>query len=235
MSHLEDKITKLLAKAEGTTNPHEAEAFMAKAEELMLENGIERAHLEAKRPGEKREDIIQVRIYIKDGHGYARAMVAIAHAIAPSFSVRSLQSKLPDGWVVWFVGHRSDVAQAETLFNSLMVQSHKQALHWWKTEGKIVNAGCTNFSAYLARREFIFAFASGVRQRLEETRNRVVEEAATGTDLVLRDRYDLVIEWIDENMDVSKARANNRSYGGNAAARAGKQAGRNAISTKELK
>lgn len=236
MSNLEDKIAKLLAKAEGTTNPHEAETFMAKAEALMLQHGIERAQLEARRPGQRTDDIVQVRILIKNGHGYAKAMVAIGHAIAPSFSVRSLQSGMPDGsWVLWFVGHRSDVTQAETLFNSLAEQSRKQALHWWKTEGKTAHPFYTDNDAYLARREFIYAFASGVRARLEETRTRLVEEAATGTALVLRERLEVVVEWIDENMQVGKARASSRNHGGMAAAKAGKQAGRDAIGSKGLK
>ena len=52
---IETKIAKLLAMAEGTTNQHEAETFMAKAEELMLAHGIERAQLEAKAVGAARK------------------------------------------------------------------------------------------------------------------------------------------------------------------------------------
>lgn len=230
-----DTIAKLLAKAEGTNNQHEAETFMAKAEQMMLEEGVDRAMLEARRPGQKREDIVQERIYIKNGHGYGMAMKKVAHAVAPSFSVHSLQANMYNGDIVVFlIGHRSDVEQAKVLAESLMEQSRKQALHWWKTVGKAEHPHYDDNDAYYARREFIFAFASGVRARLEETRNRVAEEAGTGTDLVLRERLEVVIEWVDENMKVGKARASNRIGGGQAAARAGKQAGRDAISHKEL-
>lgn len=238
MASIEDKIAKLLTKAEGTTNPHEAEAFMAKAEAMMLENGIERAMLENRHPGQRREDIIQTRVHLKNGHGYAKAQLAIFHAVAPSFSVRSLQSGMYDGsWMAFLIGHKSDVEQAKTLASSLMEQARKQALHWWKTEGKHAYAGVTDLTdndAYLARREFIYAFASGVRNRLQETRSRLVEEATTGTELVLVERGKLVDNWIDENMKVGKARSSNRNHGGYAAAKAGRQAGRDAIGTKEV-
>lgn len=233
---LETKIANLLAKAESTNHPAEAEAFMAKAEELMLKHGIERANLEAKRPGQKREDIVTVRITVKNGHGYASAMAASAHYIAPFFSVRSLKSSLPDGGqVIWLIGHKSDVEQARTLAESLMEQGRKQALHWWKTEGKATMPWASDNDAYLARREFIFAFASGAQSRLEETRSRVVEEAATGTALVLVERSKLVDNWIDENMQVGKGRASSRKSGGYEARVAGKAAGREAIGTKALK
>lgn len=236
MSTLETKIAALLAKAESTTHPAEAEAFMAKAEELMLRHGIERANLAAKRPGQKREDIVTVRITIRNGHGYAAAMASIAHGIAPSFSVRSLQTILHDsGRVVWFVGHESDVEKARALTESLITQSRAQALAWWKTEGKANFPFYSDNEAYLARREFIFAFARGAGDRLSETRNRVVGESEAGTALVLVDRAQAVDNWIDENMEVGKGRRTTRRVGSREAARAGNAAGREAVAPKAVR
>lgn len=233
MSKIEQTIAKLLAKAESTNHPAEAEAFMAKAEELMLKHGIEQAMLQHG-PGTKRDEIVTVRITIRNGHGYAAAMASIVHALAPSFSVRTLQTILNDGGrIVFLIGHKSDVAQAETLANSLTAQSRTQALYWWKTEGKATHPYATDNQAYLARREFIFAFASGVRSRLEETRNRVVEE--TGSALVLVDRVQAVDGWIDENMKVGKGRRTSRRTGGWAARQAGHAAGREAVGQKSIK
>jgi hypothetical protein len=236
MSKLETKIASLIAKAEATPYPEEAEAFMAKAEELMLAHGIERANLDAKRPGQKREEIGTHRITIPNGHGYGAAMAAVAHALAPSFSVRSLQGSISGGThVIWFIGHKSDVALAEALASTLMKQSRMQALHWWKTQGKAAHPNHVGNDAYFARREFIFAFASGVRARLAETRDRVVAEAETGTALVLSGRAAAVASWIDDNMDVGKGRKTKRRVGGEAAASAGRQAGRDAVAVKALK
>ncbi len=232
---IESRIAKLLAKAEGTTNAHEAEAFMAKAEELMLKFGVERANLAAKGPGTKREEIVTTHITIRNGHGYAAAMTAIAHAVGPSFSIHTYQSILRDGGrIVWLVGHKSDVEQVETLVNSLIAQSRTQALHWWKTVGKTEHPWYTDNQAHLARREFIFSFASGVRSRLSETRNRVVEESTPGTELVLVERSKLVDEWVKENMKIGEARKTQRKQGSYSAALAGFQSGRDSIGGKQL-
>lgn len=231
---MEDKIAKLLAMAEGTTNPHEAESFMAKAEELMLQHGIERAQLEARRPGHVKREIVIKRIHILGGHGYAMAMVQIGHAVGPSFSVKTLQSNAGEGRILWLVGHTTDVDDAERLVNSLLPQSVAQAKAWWRKEGKSSSPFATDNEAYLARREFIFAFASGVRSRLDETRNRVVAEAGAGTELVLVDRAKVVQSWIDDNLETGKARRTNRRAGTYEAVIAGREAGRDSVNSKAV-
>lgn len=231
----ESMIAGLLAKAERTDNAAEAEAYMAKAEELMLKNGIDRANLQSKVAGTKREEIVIAKLLIPNGHGYAMAMVKIAHAVGPSFSLRTLQSIHPNGArLAWLIGHKSDVEQAETLLASLLTQSHQQALSWWKKEGKAAAWDASESGAYLARREFIYAFASGVSSRLEETRNRVVNESVAGTDLVLVDRSTAVSHWLEKNVTTSKGRATRRQAGTQAAARAGHAAGRDSVSSKVL-
>lgn len=234
---MEEKIAKLLAMAEGTNNPHEAEVFMAKAEQLMLAYGIERATLEAKQPGGRKTINIETkRIYIKNGHGYAAAMLEIGFQIADSFSVRALQSTHSDGSrTLWLIGHSNDVDDATQLFNSLMVQSRQQAIYWWRTEGKVNNPYATDNDAYLARREFIYAFGRGAGSRLRETRNRAVVDAGAGTELVLVDRKKAVDTWIDENMKVGVARQTSRRGGGGDARAAGYRSGQESVSQKPLK
>jgi hypothetical protein len=233
---IESTIAKLLAKAEGTTNQHEAEAFMAKAEELMLKHGVERAQLEAKKVGATRKTtpIVTERITIKDGHGYAIALLRIGHEVGPSFNVRTLQSNGTGYKVIWFIGHEDDVADAKTLYTSLSTQAIPAAKAWWKDEGKPSQPWATDNDAYLARREFIFGFARGAGSRLRETRNRVVHEAGSGAELVLVDRAKAVDAWIDQNIQVGRGRATNRRDGGASARSAGTQAGRNAVASRAL-
>ena len=234
---IETKIAKLLAKAEGTTNAHEAEAFMAQAEKLMLKYGIDQANLEATKPGAAKQEVVVVTVPVPDGHGYAIALVALATYIAPNFSVRMLQSAMPkNGKMLWFIGHRSDVDDAIRLFNSLSVQGIAQAKHWWRTEGKpgFLWVQPTDNDAYLARREFIYAFGRGAGSRLAETRNQVVAEAGAGTELVLVDRAKLVDNWIDRNLQVSQGRKTTRRTGVAEARSAGYESGRNAVNGKAL-
>lgn len=243
MTDIENTIAKLLAKAEGTTNQHEAEAFMAKAEELMLKHGVERAQLEAKQVGTTRKTtpIVTKRIRIKDGSGYALGFLAIGHEVGPVFNLRTLQSSVSgsNDKVLWFVGHEDDVADATTLFTSLMAQAQPAAVAWWRTEGKAAHVESrwgykpTDNDAYLARREFIFGFARGAGQRLRETRNRVVAESS-GAELVLVDRSKAVDQWVEANLQIGKGRATNRRTGGADARSAGTKAGRDAVASRAL-
>lgn len=228
---IEDKIAKLLAKAEGTDNAHEAEAFTAMAEKLMLAHGVERAAVEGKRPGSVQQPIVIEKVVVKDGSGYAMALIQIAFAVAPSFDCRALQSSMHGGAKqAWFIGHKSDVEDAVALFNSLVTQAPKQALRWQKE-----NQGWADRNeAFLARREFIFSFGSGVRERLTETRKIVVAETGAGTELVLVDRKKRVDSWLDANVGVSKKRATRRSSGGYSAAIAGHSAGRESVGQRSV-
>ena len=241
---IEATIAKLLAKAEGTTNQHEAEVFMAKAEELMLKHGVERAQLEAKKVGatKKTTPIVTKRIHIPDGSGYALAFLAIGHEVGPSFNVRTLQSSnsYDNSKTLWFIGHADDVEDATTLFTSLKAQAQPAAVAWWRSEGKAQHIQSqwgykpSDNDAYLARREFIFGFARGAGSRLRETRNRVVHEAGSGAELVLVDRKQAVDRWIDENMQVGRGRATNRRTGGAGARAAGNEAGRKAVGNRSI-
>lgn len=226
-----DKIAKLLALAERTENADEAAAFMEKAEKLMLQHGIERAAVEGKRPGSVQQPIVIERITVKNGSGYALALIKIAFAVAPSFDCRALQSSMHGGAkLAWFIGHKNDVEDAVQLFNSLVAQAPAQALRWQKAEQGWLGRN----DAFLARREFIISFASGVRQRLEETRNSVVADSEPGTGLVLVERKARVDAWLNENVGVSKGRASRRAEGSYAAARAGHEAGRDAVGQKKV-
>lgn len=64
-----EKITKLLAKAEGTTNEHEAATFMAAAQRLMLEHAIEEGMLAKADPARRTRPIVRAMEYGKNQTG----------------------------------------------------------------------------------------------------------------------------------------------------------------------
>lgn len=232
-----EKVALLLAKAEATDNPHEAEAYSRKAEELMLKHNIEEATVAAKRPGHKADAIGMERIPVQGQ--YAAALVTYGGVVAQSFSLRSYTQLTVGKGVsaisyIWLVGHQSDIAQATTLVNSLLIQSEHAMRYWWEHEGRDVCAHLGKSKQYAARREFFFAFASGARQRLSETRDRVVHEAGTGTDLVLVDRAKTVDQWARNNVTTSKTTAGRAQAGDYSARVAGHAAGREAVGQRSV-
>lgn len=232
-SNITDKIAKLLAMAEGTNNPAEAEAFTEKAEELMLQYGIQQAQVQAARPGDKREEIIIRRIRVTGP--YRMALSGYGYCVAPAFNIKGYKSVISGKEEdIWLVGHQSDVEQAETLVRSLLIQSDNALKYWWKNGGRAANPAYNTMNQYLAKREFMFAFGSGVRDRLQEVRNRVVHEAGPGTELVLVDRTQLVTDWEKNNMRFSKSKSSSLKGGTMNARQAGFEAGRDAVGQRKV-
>lgn len=227
-----EKVALLLAKAEGTDNPDEAEAYTAKAEELMLKHGIEEAQVQAKRPGARVDPIIIERIYVNGT--YEAATVTYGYAVAPAFNCKSYQSKGREkGHYIWLVGHTSDVEQAQILLRSILVQSEMAMRHWWENGGR-ERTGGGRATQKLARRQFMFGFGNGVRERLSEVRNRVVHESEPGTALVLVDRGKKVDSWVNDNMKFSKSKGGSLKGGTYEASNAGHAAGREAVGQKSV-
>lgn len=73
-----DKITKLLAKAEGTTNEQEAATFMAAAQRLMLEHAIEEGMLAKADPARRTRPIIEKMDFGKNVAGIKALRILLA-------------------------------------------------------------------------------------------------------------------------------------------------------------
>lgn len=228
-----EKVALLLAKAEGASTPEEAEAYTTKAEELMLKHGIEEAQVQAKRPGAKIDPVVIETILVTGT--YEAALATYGFAVASSFHCKSYQSKHPNGKAhyIWLVGHQSDVDQATTLVRSMLIQSEMAMRYWWEHGGN-VTSGHDRASKKLARRQFMFGFGNGVRERLREIHNRVVDESGPGTALVLVSRAEKVDAWITDNMTFGKGKGRSLKGGTYAAGNAGHQAGREAVGQRSL-
>lgn len=73
-----DKITKLLAKAEGTTNEHEAATFMAAAQRLMLQHAIEEGMLAKADPARRTRPIVEKMDFGKNVSGIKALRMLLA-------------------------------------------------------------------------------------------------------------------------------------------------------------
>lgn len=222
----EERIQALLRKAE-TTTPEEAELLTAKAEQLMLKYGIDRALLNSRSTGEK-ERIELVKIPLKGI--YAKAYMDMMYSIAMAYgNVRAFFTPVKQSDItLTIVGFESDVSQLKVLLASLQLQAVVALNTWVKS---VDMSDYTAMEKFKARRTFIKSFGEGAASRIRKTRASAVKEAESstpGTEVVLRDRATAVDEFMDANFTLGKSRGRREKSGGYAASSAGYEAGQNA-------
>ncbi|HVA59858.1 MAG TPA: DUF2786 domain-containing protein [Mycobacteriales bacterium] len=158
-----DRIRALLSKAESTAFPAEAEAFTAKAQEMMSRHAIDHALLAADAAIEEPEGR---RIPIDDP--YAMAKAALLAVVAGASRCRTVWSG-GLGFCTVF-GFRTDLDGVEMLYTSLLVQGTSMLL----AAGR---AGPRQRSRSY-RQSFLSGFATRIGQRLEQAAESAIGEAA---------------------------------------------------------
>jgi hypothetical protein len=220
-------IEALLRKAESTSNAHEAEAFAAKAEALMIKHGIEQAELFANAGRTEpivRESIVFTGAYSHvNQHGAYYVADAFSEAITCYVTTRSASHR-----TLWIVGFESEVAAVKVLLASLQMQSTTALNAWWATGPSWRRwERSEGHEKFMARRSFVQGFWGGAAARLREAReSAVAATVGTGTDLVLASRADKVQAWVDENIGLSGRTS--RGLVGGVGRGAGREAGRRA-------
>ncbi len=146
------KVRGLLAKAESTTFPDEAEALSAKAQELMARHAIDQALASAasriESPGGR-------RIPLDDPYADAKSLLLAAVARANRCQAVHVVG-LAHSTVL---GFESDLAAVEVLFTSLLVQANKAMLAAGRNDRRSRQRGF--------RSSFLSAYANRIGQRLE--------------------------------------------------------------------
>lgn len=219
---MKTKIELLLAKAEGTDNEHERDAYTAKAQRLMLEWGIAEADLEAR--GEVNpEQVVQEH---KDYRGsYATAMPLFADNVARGMgALKILKITYRGTCRVYVIGHQTDVANFWVMVNSLETQCISALATWWKNAPERQWLG--RQEAWKARRQFITSFGYVVGDRLSALRTEVQHDATPGAALVLVDKATRVNEWVaSQYPNLRNGRGlDGGVYGGSAGRAAGQRA-----------
>ncbi|GAB2935681.1 DUF2786 domain-containing protein [Rhodococcus aerolatus] len=167
------RIRGLLAKAESTDFPDEADALTAKAQDLMTRHAIDAAVLDAAQPAGTGSGVVARRVHVEQP--YASAKVQLLDAVGTANGVRVVWTSSIGAATV--VGHPGDLDLSEMLFTSLLVQATRALAEAGRSPG----AGSPAF-----RRAFLFSYAVRIGERLEAAREHARDEAteAYGTDLV---------------------------------------------------
>jgi hypothetical protein len=159
-----DRIRALLAKAESTTFPEEAEALTAKAQQLIARHSIEAAMLQ---DGAGTPSPIARRLGVDDP--YASAKAFLLSEVASASRCRAVWSN--DFGFSTVFGFPAELDAVELLYTSLLVQATSAML----AEGK--RSGPSSRRSRSFRQSFLVAFAARIGQRLRETTAAVVSEA----------------------------------------------------------
>ncbi|HEY9368869.1 DUF2786 domain-containing protein [Streptomyces sp.] len=182
------RVRALLAKAEGTTFPEEAEALTAKAQELMARHSLDEAGLAARRPDAARETPGAVRIGVDAPYETAKAI--LLDAVASANHCRAVWNE-PYGFST-VVGFEADLEPVELLYTSLLVQGTAAMT---RAEAAQRAGGRKRTKSF--RQSFLLAYANRLGARLAATSRRV---AATEPTLLpaLASREVAVTERADE-------------------------------------
>jgi hypothetical protein len=186
-----ERVRALLAKAESTEYPAEAEAFTAKAHELMTRHAIDAAVVDGHTVAAGW--VAAVRIPIDDPYLDTKSL--LLHVVSKNTRCRSVHHT---GYAMaTVVGASADLGAVEVLFTSLLLQAQQALL----AEGASVPAGSRQRSrAY--RSSFLTAYAYRLDERLASVSADVTADvaASSGVDVlpVLADRRQVIDDAIDE-------------------------------------
>jgi hypothetical protein len=171
------RVRALLAKAESTPYPAEAETFTAGAQALMARHSIDHALLSA--TGQSPPDEPTGR-RIGIDNPYEAPKTTLLDAVASANRCRTVWSR--ELGFVTVIGFPSDLDTVEVMFTSLLVQATSALTREGpRTDG----AGRNRTRAF--RQSFLLSYAQRIRERLTRTTREQTEAAAAeaGDDRLL--------------------------------------------------
>lgn len=163
------KVRALLAKAESTEFPAEAEAFTAKAQDLMTRHSIDEA-LVADGSGQA-IDVRGVRVLID--HPYALEKARLLDVVAKANRTQAIWHDFASCMTI--VGVPTDLVQVEMLFTSTLVQATRAM-----TQVGQGSSGADRSTGF--RKAFLSAYALRIGERLQASNDEAT--ASYGSDLV---------------------------------------------------
>ncbi|MEU6880131.1 DUF2786 domain-containing protein [Streptomyces sp. NPDC046712] len=162
------RVRALLAKAEATGYPEEAEALTAKAQELMARHSLDEAALASRTPSGDVPGAIRIGVEPP----YEQAKAILLDAVATANHCRAVWNE-PYGFST-VVGFEADLDPVELLYTSLLVQGTAAMT---RAEAEQRAGGRKRTKSF--RQSFLLAYANRLGARLETTARRVTAEEPT--------------------------------------------------------
>ncbi len=227
-------ITALLAKAENTPYPAEAQTFQEHAERLMVRYGIQQAAIDAEagKAGRPQETMVEERVELTGAYrvGQSRGFIAIARAFD---TVQILQATASDRKIIYLIGAESDVGAIRRLFSSLLIQLGMAMSAWWA--GYPLKPYLSGHERTLERRQFQLGFLTTVAGRIAALHKQETAAGEPGSELVLASRKDRALDHAESLYPVTRtARRQAMAYGSANAHAAGSSAGKRATVNSEI-
>ncbi|MFF2626266.1 DUF2786 domain-containing protein [Kitasatospora griseola] len=163
------RIRALLAKAESTGFPDEAEALTAKAQELMARHSIDEALLSAGGPSADQPAALRIGV----DNPYEGPKTMLLDAVAAANRCRVVWAK--EFGFCTVIGFDADLDCVELLYTSLLVQATSAMQRAGSRKHK---DGAARTKAF--RQSFLVAYAARIRERLADATERATEDAAAG-------------------------------------------------------
>lgn len=177
------RVRALLAKAESTQYPEEAEALSAKAQELMNRHAFERALVDA--DTQRTQTATSIRLWLDSP--YVDAKSHLVAAIAKANRCRTVF--YPKLGFVAVVGEEMDLEITELLSTSLLVQATRAMV----AEGsQITRAGTSRTRSF--RQSFLVSYATRIGERLDDAGTRAHDPAQDARLLPVLARRSRVVE-----------------------------------------
>ncbi|WP_225728918.1 MULTISPECIES: DUF2786 domain-containing protein [unclassified Nocardia] len=161
------RVRGLLAKAESTDFPDEAESLSAKAQELMTKYAIDRALIDAETsapdlPGAR-------RLWLQTPYVDAKAL--LVDAVAGANRCRAIFSA--EWGFVTIVGDEADLDVVELLTTSLLVQATRAMIANGSDAGRDSHSRSRSF-----RKSFLIAYATRIGERLSRINDDTIAKSA---------------------------------------------------------
>jgi hypothetical protein len=163
------RVRGLLAKAESTSFPEEAEALSAKAQELMTRHALERVAVDA--TAGTAPSTASVRRLWLDAP-YTSAKSSLVHQVAGANRCRAVSLAALD--LVTVIGWPTDLDTVELLVTSLLVQAGRAMV----AEGSHASRGGGSRTRSF-RHAFLLSYATRIGERLREAGATAQQEAVT--------------------------------------------------------